>query len=57
MIPDKESWEIWRLAKLYDECKADYEKKEKKPYVKHNTLIHEVNYKNESIPNPFDNNN
>ena len=54
IIPDKESWEVWRLAKLYDECKADYEKKEKKPDVKHNTLIHEVNYKNESTPNPFD---
>ena len=50
MIPDKESWEIWRLAKLYDECKADYENREKKPVIKHNTLIEEVGSKE----NPFD---
>ena len=50
IIPDKESWEIWRLAKLYDECKADYENREKKPFIKHNTLIEEVGAKE----NPFD---
>lgn len=50
IIPDKESWEIWRLAKLYDECKADYENREKKPFIKHNTLIEEMGTKE----NPFD---
>jgi hypothetical protein len=50
IIPDKESWEIWRLAKLYDECKEDYENKDKHPDIKNNTLIEEVNTK----LNPFD---
>ena len=50
IIPDKESWEIWRLEKLYDECKADYENKDKKSDLKNNTLIEEVNTK----LNPFD---
>ena len=50
IIPDKESWEIWRLAKLYDECKEDYENKDKPPDIKNNTLIEEVNTKQ----NPFD---
>jgi len=33
IIPDKESWEIWRWAKLYDECKADYLKVEQAQQV------------------------
>lgn len=50
IVPDKESWEIWRWVKIYEECKYDYSQLSSKNFCEflNNSINKRVNQ------NPFD---